>query len=131
MSSKFQLIRPHGGTLINRVLSGEARQEAAQCAESLLKIPLNDLNLADLEMIAGGGLSPLTGFMGQADYQSVVHNMRLANGLPWTIPVTLAVAKELADGINIGQEVALFEQTEAGPRTLAVLTVEEKYTYDK
>jgi sulfate adenylyltransferase len=121
------LIKPHGGTLINRVLTGDAREEALERAAQLTRIPLNDLNLADLEMIANGALSPLTGYMGRADYESVVHHMRLANGLPWSIPVTLAVSDELANSIREGQEVALVE----GDVLLAVLEVREKYTYNR
>lgn len=121
------LIKPHGGTLINRLLGGDARAEALELAPSLKRIALTDLNLADLEMIAIGALSPLTGFMNQADYQSVVHNMRLANGLPWTIPVTLAVTDEQAAGINVGERVLLTE----AETPLAILTVSEKYTYDR
>ena len=82
-------------------------------------------------MIATGGLSPLTGFMGEADYKSVVHDMHLANGLPWTIPVTLAVTAEQAARIQPGQAVALVEQADGGERLLAILDVTEKYTYDR
>lgn len=131
MSKSFPQIAPHGGTLINRLLSPEAREEALGRAASLERIVLSDLNLADLEMIATGGLSPLTGYMGQKDYESVVHNMRLANGLPWTIPVTLAVSAEQGARIEPGQSVALVEQTASGEKILAVLDVFEKYTYDK
>jgi len=127
MPTPIELINPHGGTLVNRLLSGEARQAAVERAVALEQIALNDTNLADLEMIATGGLSPLIGFMGQADYESVVHNLRLANGLPWTIPVTLAISQEQAATIRVGQEVAL---TENG-RTLALLEVHEKYVYDR
>ena len=122
-----KLIQPHGGTLINRLLTGDAREEALERAASLPRIELSDLNLADLEMMANGALSPLTGYMGRADYESVVHNMRLANGLPWSIPVTLAVSAEQAAAIREGQEVALTE----GDTILALLEVREKYTYDK
>ncbi|MEZ4668517.1 MAG: sulfate adenylyltransferase [Anaerolineae bacterium] len=122
-----KLIPPHGGVLINRLLSSAARDEALTRAASLPRIALNDLNLADLEMLATGALSPLTGYMGQADYQSVVHQMRLANGLPWSIPVTLAVSTEQAASIREGQEVALTE----GDTILAILEVREKYPYDK
>jgi ATP sulfurylase/adenylyl-sulfate kinase len=125
------LIQPHGGILVDRVLSGQARDDAAERAQGHEQIILSDLNLADLEMIAGGGLSPLTGFMESADYHSVVHNMRLANGLPWTIPVTLAVDGEQADRIKIGQEVALVERRDDGDFTLAVLEVHEKYPYNR
>jgi sulfate adenylyltransferase len=121
------LIKPHGGALVNRVLVGDAREEALERASNLPRIVLNDLNLADLEMIANGGLSPLTGYMERADYESVVHHMRLANGLPWSIPVTLAVGDEQAASIREGQEVALVEND----RLLAVLEVREKYPYDR
>jgi len=127
----FPQIKPHGGVLINRLLAGDAREEAARRAPALERIIPSDLNLADLEMIATGGLSPLTGFMKQNDYESVVVNKRLSNGLPWTIPVTLAVSSDQAARIEPGQEVALVERDDAGERTLAILHVQEKYTYDK
>ena len=93
----IKLIQPHGGTLVSRTLSGDAREDVAARAQSLKTITLSALNLADLEMIANGGFSPLTGYLERADYESVVHHMRLANGLPWSVPVTLAVNHELAD----------------------------------
>ena len=129
----FPQIKPHGGILINRLLAGDAREEVAshKRATSLERIILSDLNLADLEMIATGGLSPLTGFMNEADYESVVTHKRLANGLPWTIPVTLAISSEQGQRIEPGQEVALVEQDEQGERILAILRVQEKYGYDK
>ncbi|MBN8636136.1 MAG: sulfate adenylyltransferase [Anaerolineae bacterium] len=123
----FPLIQPHGGTLINRLLTDVARDSARDCAPTLVQVPLTDTNLADLEMIATGALSPLTGFMGEADYKSVVHSLRLANGLPWTIPVTLAVSADLAAQIKIGDQVALVENGNA----LALLNVAEKYHYDR
>lgn len=128
---KPALIAPHGGTLINRLLSGDARDAALDRARSLPTITLTETNLADLEMIATGGLSPLTGFLGRADYQSVVHHLRLANGLPWSIPVTLAVSADEAAAIRVGQEVALVEAGVSGQRILALLEVQEKYTYDR
>ncbi len=131
MTKTFPQIAAHGGTLIDRLLTGDARDAAIQQANGLERIILSDLNLADLEMIATGGLSPLTGYMGQADYTSVVHNMRLANGLPWTIPVTLAVSAEQGTRIQAGQVVALVEQANGSERLLAILNVSEKYTYDR
>src|SRR5690349_4726969 len=130
MTKTFSQIAPHGGTLINRQLSGDARDAAIQQAKGLEQIILNDLNVADLEMIAVGAMSPLTGFMGETDYTSVVHKMRLANGLPWTIPVTLAVSAEQAERIQAGQNVALVEQVDGSERLLAILHVSEKYTYN-
>jgi sulfate adenylyltransferase len=124
------LIAPHGGTLINRELHGEAREEALLRAQHLPKVVLSDLNLADLEMIANGALSPLTGYMGKADYESVVHHMRLTNGLAWAIPVTLAVTSDVADTLTIGREVALVERTDAGDSILAILELREKFVFN-
>src|SRR5690349_646438 len=131
MTVTFPQIKPHVGVLINRLLASDARQDAAQRAATLERIILSDLNLADLEMIATGGLSPLTGFMNEDDYESVVTNKRLANGLPWTIPVTLAISTEQGQQIEPGQEVALVEKDDDGERILAILQVTEKYGYDK
>lgn len=125
------LIEPHGGVLVSRVIDADDCLAAVEQAQNLQKITLSDLNLADLEMIAGGGLSPLTGFMERDDYHSVVHHMRLANGLPWTIPVTLAVDSEQAAQIRIGQEVALVEPTANGEHLLAILEVRDKFQYDR
>jgi sulfate adenylyltransferase len=126
-----QLIKPHGGILVNRVIAGEAREEALERAGRLAQIPLSDLNLADLEMIANGAMSPLTGFMERADYEAVVHNMRLANELPWSIPVTLAVDETLADSIRVGQVVALVEEESGETRLLAILHVNDKFAYNQ
>lgn len=125
-----KLIAPHGGTLINRLLEGAEREAALERAATLPRIPLNDLNLADLEMIAVGALSPLTGYMNEADYQSVVHTMHLANGLAWSIPVTLAVDESLAENLKIGQSAVLTEQVNGETRLLAILDISDKYTYD-
>ena len=121
------LIQPHGGTLVNRLLTGDARAEAIDAAAALSAITLNETNLCDLEMIATGAFSPLCGFMGCADYQTVVNDMRLANGLAWTIPITLAVDAEQAALITIGGRVALLE----GDTPVAILHVSDKFSYDK
>jgi sulfate adenylyltransferase len=72
---------PHGGQLVNRMLRGQMRQAVREKAEHLQKINLNPMNLSDLELIAIGAMSPLTGFMGQVDYERVVSEMRLSNNL--------------------------------------------------
>jgi sulfate adenylyltransferase len=125
------LIKPHGGRLVNQLLSGDARAEALELAPTLQQIALSELNLADLEMIAVGALSPLGGFMRRADYESVVFKMRLANGLPWTIPVTLAVTDAQADTIKEGDRVLLTEGEGEAGTPLAILHVSEKYRYDR
>lgn len=122
------LIAPHGGTLVNRMLSGPAAQEAAQQAAGLPSLTLSPREQCDLEMIAIGAFSPLTGFMGSADFKSVCKDMRLSNGLVWPIPVTLCPPDEQAAAIREGQKVALKDDK---GRLLAILTVSEKYPHDK
>jgi sulfate adenylyltransferase len=125
-------IAPHGGTLINRMLRGDMAEATREMAQRLPQIVLSPLSISDLELIAIGALSPLTGFMGAADYRSVVHDMHLTSGLPWTIPVTLAVDDETARGIQIGQSVTLVEPAPDGSmHQMGVLEVAEKYGYDK
>jgi len=130
VSPKIRLIAPHGGTLIDRQLTGIAREQAIERARTLPKIALSEINLADLEMIAVGALSPLTGFMNRADYESVVEHMRLSNGLPWTIPVTLALSEEQAHAIHIGESIALVERHAGHEDLLAILEVQDKFTRD-
>ena len=122
----MQTIQPHGGTLVNRIAPDAERTALAERAASLPKITLDERQISDLEMIAIGAFSPLEGFMGKADYTRVVEEMRLASGLPWTIPVTLAVSRETA--ALAGSEVALEDET---GHLLAILQVDEAFDYDK
>jgi sulfate adenylyltransferase len=92
---------PHGGNLVNRFNTD------LKVDYTLNYIELDNLELSDLELIANGGYSPLEGFMGKADYESVVNRMRLANGLPWSIPITLAVSPEKKSELSIGETVNL------------------------
>ena len=123
----YDVVRPHGGVLVDRVLRGEVRNAVRERAEQMVRVPLGQMGLSDLELLAAGAFSPLTGFMRQADYERCVGEMRLTNGLIWSIPVTLAVDKELSDRIQEGQEVALCE----GDRVLAVMEVAQKYPYGR
>ena len=97
-------------------------------APSLPQITVGSRQLADLEMLAIGAYSPLCGFMTHVDYLSVVDEMHLNNGLPWTIPITLAVTSEQAATLREGSQVALVDVQGV---LHAVLTVEEKYSYNK
>ena len=121
-------VAPHGGELIDRVLRADEREAARARARHLPRILLGPMSLADLEMLAVGAMSPLMGFMARADYERVVSEMRLADGAVWSIPVTLPVAPEVASGIREGQEVALVE---GDGHLLAVMTVQDKFIYDK
>jgi sulfate adenylyltransferase len=111
------LIRPHGGTLVDRT------GERPEGVESLEQVTLTSRELSDLDMLASGALSPLEGFMGSDDYERVVEEMRLGSGLAWALPVCLAV-----DAAPTSDRVALTD--EAG-RPLAVLDVEDVFEYDK
>jgi len=111
------LIAPHGGRLVDRT---GARPDGV---ERLEQIPLTSRELSDLDMLASGALSPLEGFMGRNDYERVVEEMRLERGLPWALPVCLAV-----DRPPQGDSVAL---TDTDGRALAVLEVDETYEYDR
>ncbi|GAB4156893.1 MAG: sulfate adenylyltransferase [Cyanobacteria bacterium J069] len=118
----------HGGTLINRICTPEQRQEFLDKAEVLPRLQLDERAVSDLEMIAIGGFSPLTGFMEQADYQRVVDEMHLANGLPWSIPITLSVTEAEAEPLKEGMLVRLDDSL---GRFVGVLQLTQKYTYDK
>lgn len=112
-----RLIAPHGGVLVDR--TGERPSDV----DTLERIPLTSRELSDLDMLACGALSPLEGFMGREDYESVLETMHLASGLPWALPVCLAV-----DDAPRGDRVVLVDERD---RPLAVLEVEEVFDYDK
>jgi sulfate adenylyltransferase len=111
------LISPHGGTLVDR--TGERPGDL----DSLAVVTLTAREVSDLDMLAAGALSPLEGFMGREDYEGVVESMHLAGGLPWALPVCLAV-----DEAPSGDRVALADGI---GRKLAVLEVAEVYDYDR
>jgi len=100
-------ILPHGGTLINRLVPEEQKEQALQQAAGLKQLRVNAWTISDLDLIAVGAFSPLTGFMNEADYNSVVERMRLADGTVWSIPITLAVTPEVAGTLQTGESIAL------------------------
>jgi sulfate adenylyltransferase len=117
VATEARLIAPHGGDLVDR--TGE-RPEGVDRLET---VTLTSRELSDLDMLASGALSPLEGFMGQEDYDSVLESMRLANGLPWALPVCLAVEEAPK-----GDRVALSDRN---GRMYGVLDVMAVYTYVK
>lgn len=119
---------PHGGVLVNRELSGEALRAAQKHAKELPTLQLDERELADLEMIGVGALSPLTGFMRRADYETCVESMRLADGLIWALPVTKAVSAEEAKSLREGSEVTLVDQH---GQAMAIMQVTDVFPYDK
>ncbi|BBD60428.1 sulfate adenylyltransferase [Nostoc sp. HK-01] len=128
MSHHQDAIAPHGGELVNRIATPEQREEFLSKADFLPRVQLDERAVSDLEMIAIGAFSPLTGFMNQSDYDRVVTQMRLANGLVWSIPITLSVAEEIAAPLKEGDLIRL--DNPAG-RFIGVLQLTQKYTYDK
>ncbi|MED4941830.1 sulfate adenylyltransferase [Heyndrickxia coagulans] len=121
----FSTSIPHGGILVNRE---NHSAEALKQAEQLPALTVSDWSISDLELIGIGGFSPLTGFMGKQDYETVVENMRLSNGLIWSIPITLPVSEEEAERFDTGETLAL---KGADGVIYGTLTLEEKYTVDK
>jgi sulfate adenylyltransferase len=126
--NSMSLINPHGGKLVNRVLTGSAADSAKTQANSLPSLTLSPREQFDLEMISQGAFSPLNGFMGAADFDSVCKNMRLSNGTVWPIPVVLCPAPDAAAKISPGNKVAL---KDAQGRLLGILHVAEKFKHDK
>jgi len=123
-----ELIAPHGGELIINMTSEAERAELQERARSLPQIEIGSRQLADLEMLAIGAYSPLGGFLTRADYLGVVNEMHLSSGLPWSVPITLAVGSEQAASLKEGSQVALIN---AHGTLQAIMTIEEKFGYDK
>ncbi len=122
-----ETIPPHGGKLIDLLLTGAAAESAAADVDQYPKVPLGLREVADLEMLVTGAMSPLTGFLGEKDYRSVLSEMRLASGLPWSIPITLSVDDDGVKRVGRSDAVTLTIDDQA----VAVLEVEERYRRDR
>jgi sulfate adenylyltransferase len=119
---------PHGGWLVNRLMTGDEARKLETEAESLPVIRLNPFELSDLEMLAIGGFSPLEGFMSKDDYESVLRQMRLVNGLAWSLPITLAIDEAMAGDLRGHSRVTL---ADGAGQPLAVLTLKDAYPCDR
>jgi sulfate adenylyltransferase len=123
--AKAKLIPPYGGKLVNLMIEGKEREELLARAAKLPSIKITMRNMCDLELIATGGFSPLTTFMGKADYDRVLREMRLADGTLFPLPITLtADPKELP---TVGDELAL---RSANFDLIAVITLDEVFHWD-
>ncbi|USG64296.1 sulfate adenylyltransferase [Brevibacillus ruminantium] len=116
---------PHGGILINRLT--ESTELLASKANRRV-VTVDRWTQSDIECIAIGAFSPLTGFLGETDYETVVDNMRLQNGIIWPLPVTLAVDEAAYGDVRIGEEVLLADEDGT---MIALMTVESIYKPDK
>lgn len=116
----MSLPTPHGGTLV------QAYHPNYNTSLIEREIQIDAIALSDLELIGGGLFSPLTGFLGKGDYESVVENLRLADGTVWSVPVTLPVTKEVAASFTKGETYKLTHENE----TYGVITVSEWYEPD-
>lgn len=123
-----EIIAPHGGKLINRLVNPDQKQEFLSKADHLPRVQLDERAASDLVMIAIGAFSPLTGFMGEADYDRTVSDMRLDSGLPWSVPITLSVTEEVAAPLSINSLVRL---DNFQGKFIGILELKEKYAYDK
>lgn len=123
---------PHGGKLVNQVLTGKEREEALERAKNMPTIMVDLEAVITLEMIATGVLSPNVGFMKEDDYKSVLKEGRLANGLVWPVPLSFAPIgnrnKEVVASLSIGDEIALTDHTK---EPVAILKIEDLFDYDK
>ena len=99
------LIEPHGGTLCELLVKKDIKTKLQKESLVFKSLTLNDRQLCDIEMLLNGGFSPLTGFLGQSDYESVLNNNRLTDGTVWPIPITLDISDEFSKGLNTGEKI--------------------------
>ncbi len=122
------MIAPHGGKIIDRLLTGKALEDALAGVPKMKALTIDAMTLTDIKNIGHGRYSPLEGFIGKKDLESVLKNARLAGGAVWTVPILLDVSEKEAAGLTEGEDVCL--KAEDG-RPIAVLHLTEKYSYDK
>ena len=125
-NQQAELISPYGGKLIDLVVKGEEREELLEKSSRLPSVQISQRSLCDLELLATGAFSPLDRFMGKADYERVLTEMRLTNGVLFPIPVTLPVDEESLP--SWGEQLTL---SDAGNNTIAVMQIEEIYHWDE
>ncbi len=121
------LVTPHGGTLVDRFIAADRVAAFTKHAGSLARITLDARELADLELIASGAASPLIGFVGRADYASILAHTRLQSGAVWPFPLTIAVDDQTRAQLSLGTEAALYD---SDGRLLGVLKIGDIFNRD-
>ena len=122
------MIEPHGGTLVNRILTGGALEEAVARAAELPKLVVADEIAGDARNLARGVFSPLDGFVGRAQFEGIVNDERLPDGTIYTIPIFLTV--DDADAVAEGGQVVLCSESEP-EKPVALMSVEEVFEWEK
>ena len=117
-------IKPHGGKLINRTLTEQKRKNIQEQASEYQGVQVSNDLMKDIENIASGLFSPLEGFNCREDYESILYNKRLSNGLPWTLPIVLDTDNK---NIKEGDQILLNNDN----HLVAMMQVEETYSYEK
>lgn len=123
------LISPHGGDGLRPLLIEASEREARRAAAaSLVQVPMSSRETSDLILMGMGAYTPLTGFMGEADWRGVAGDMKMVDGTFWPIPITLSVTGDLAETIGDGDDVALVDG-ETGT-VMGTMAVSERYKPD-
>ncbi|HUF38315.1 MAG TPA: bifunctional sulfate adenylyltransferase/adenylylsulfate kinase [Anaerolineales bacterium] len=125
MPKKGIIIAPYGGKLVNLMVTGDEREQLIAESSLYPSIKISQRSVCDLELLATGGFSPLDRFMGRADYQRVLTEMRLADGTLFPIPVTLTISRD-----DIPTRSEWLALRDAHNNLLAVMRVEEFYNWD-
>lgn len=128
MANTGYFVKPHGGELVNLLVEPDKIEALKTDSQQYPSLTLTQRQVCDLELLMNGAFSPLTGFMGRADYDSVVDNMRLSDGTVWPIPIVLDVDEGFAKKLEKGSRIALRDAEGFMP---AVLTVEDIWQPDK
>jgi sulfate adenylyltransferase len=121
------LVPPHGGTLVDRFVTGDGAAALIARPARLPRLPLDARTAADLELIATGAASPLTGFVTQRDYAAILADSRLASGTVWPVPFTLAVDDDTRGRLSVGGEAALHDER---GRLLGTIAIADLYARD-
>ena len=122
------LIAPHGGVLKERLLPPEQAEAVKDAANDYPSWELTVRQLCDVELLLNGGFTPLEGFMGRADYETVLHDMRLSDGMLWPIPITLDLSEAFAETLTAGNRIALRDPEGV---LIAVMQVSEIWVPDR
>lgn len=121
-------ITPYGGRLVNLVVDEAKAEELKSISQDIPFTTLTQRQTCDLELLMNGAFSPLSGFMNQPDYDSVVEDMQLSDGTLWPVPITLDVSADIAEKVNVGDRLALMDEEGFMP---AVLNIETIWQPDK